>query len=943
MRKLFVLHRKHFLIPFCTLFFSDVASATQGSIQHVCGPKRRHAISYGALCSASEAGSALQGNDIPNIDNDLANVEGRCDGHDEENGYLVNNMNLGRRNGGGGGGDDGDDDGNDDGSDDWDDEEDSDAADEEEDGESTGGEGEESAEELVQEEGSEGRSSISSYDSPEENPYNPNDSDDPDDPDDPGPPDGVPEEDAEVAGDDQEVPNFNFIHPQLNVICESLNNCSVREVLALLLAISIRHSLTYDALINLMKVVNAIHGRRYLPIDKHPLWEMLGRNEVGITFSVYCPDCLRGHGRLRDLGNGRNCECTKRITRQSCKLFVQLDLRRQLADLLRKRKIQEALHYRQERQLRLPNSMEDILDGREYRRLSQDDNILASVYNYTYTFNLDGLRLAKSSNSEAWPIYARWNELPFEMRQKHMLLAGVWVDCQQPNMNLFLEGFVNQCNSLSNEGVVWLREEEQEEIRSKFYPTCCVVDAKARCAALNLNGPTGYCACPNCDHRGVYVGGAVHYPFLPPIPIPQRRTAEEIQMCMLQAAEMGGRGNVLGFKGASQLMLLDYFSLGNGVVTDDMHPFAGVIKHHTDLLMHRTRDYRPPYYIGSKAIIAQIDRRMLHIRTPTLISRKPRSLKTRKRWQSSEWRNWLLYYSKPCLEGILEPEYLDHLQLLAQAIFLVTRDIVSEEDCNEAEMLFREYVRLFEVYFQRNNMRYNIHILLHVADCVRDWGPMFCQSTSFFESWNHDVKKTVTSPNAQIDQIITRFLIRRFLQDVDEDEHVSDRVKKEVMRILDNPRLREPVKVGNVSLLGKCTVRAPNAEEQELFNQENIAGQNFRFYKRALIGRVEYRTSDYLYAGESTKSDNSHILTWTDEFAQIVSIVLIGAAEARRVVVGLKILNTVVVNRYVCSVPEGEQIVMIITSFENVRGMCVSCNTPRGRFIMPMANQYEID
>ena len=204
------------------------------------------------------------------------------------------------------------------------------------------------------------------------------------------------------------------------------------------------------------------------------------------------------------------------------------------------------------------------------------------------------------------------------------------------------------------------------------------------------------------------------------------------------------------------------------------------------------------------------------------------------------------------------------------------------------------------------------------------------------------MKKTVTSPNAQIDQIITRFLMRRFLQNVDEDENVSDRVKTEVMRILDNPRLREPVRAGNVSLLGKCTVRPPNAQERELFNQENIAGQNFRFYKRALIGRVEYRTADYRYAGERTKSDNSHILSWNDEFAQIVSIALIGAGDARRVVVCLKILNTVVVNRYVCSVPQGQPIVVILTTFENVRGLCISGNTPRGRFIMPMANQYEI-
>lgn len=56
-----------------------------------------------------------------------------------------------------------------------------------------------------------------------------------------------------------------------------------------------------------------------------------------------------------------------------------------------------------------------------------------------------------------------------------------------------------------------------------------------------------------------------------------------------------------------------------------------------------------------------------------------------------EWRNFLL------LDGILPTVYLRHFQLQAQAVFLMSRDIVAEDDCNVAERLFHEYVTKFKV------------------------------------------------------------------------------------------------------------------------------------------------------------------------------------------------------------------------------------------------------
>lgn len=60
--------------------------------------------------------------------------------------------------------------------------------------------------------------------------------------------------------------------------------------------------------------------------------------------------------------------------------------------------------------------------------------------------------------------------------------------------------------------------------------------------------------------------------------------------------------------------------------------------------------------------------------------------------------------------------------------------------------------------------------------------------------------QTVTSPN---DQIVTRFLMKRFLNKVEDDELISDVIKHQVYTILEQPRLRDNITIGNVTLLGR--------------------------------------------------------------------------------------------------------------------------------------------
>ena len=47
------------------------------------------------------------------------------------------------------------------------------------------------------------------------------------------------------------------------------------------------------------------------------------------------------------------------------------------------------------------------------------------------------------------------NELPIYLRTKNLIVVGLWFVKQKPDMNVFLEPFVDNMNDLLHEGVKW--------------------------------------------------------------------------------------------------------------------------------------------------------------------------------------------------------------------------------------------------------------------------------------------------------------------------------------------------------------------------------------------------------------------------------------------------------------------------------------------------------
>lgn len=388
-----------------------------------------------------------------------------------------------------------------------------------------------------------------------------------------------------------------------------------------------------------------------------------------------------------------------------------------MKDILENKVTQEHLNYRFQRQKKESDSIEDIFDGNCYKKLTKRGGPLSSKYNFTYTFSFDGCPIGKSSKGTIWLIFATINELPPEMRASNMILIGVYVAEEEPEMNSLLKPFVNEANKLSKDGLEW-KNAENEIIVSKFIPCQCCADAIARARALNILQFNGKMGCNLCKHCTEKLEGVKQRKYTMSDEVPEKRTHEETIEEMKKAAKECGPGkknpkHINGVKGPTFLMYLNFFNLISNVIVDPMHCiFLGVIRQYMDILITSVGE---EFYIGSRKILEKINKRINNIHPPSCIQRPPRSLFHRFKYKAKEWLIFLMYYSLPCLKGIIPEKYINHLSMLVRAVNILTSDSISPDSLDEAEKLLLDFVVLFQEYFGKKHMSFNIHSLLHVV------------------------------------------------------------------------------------------------------------------------------------------------------------------------------------------------------------------------------------
>jgi len=188
----------------------------------------------------------------------------------------------------------------------------------------------------------------------------------------------------------------------------------------------------------------------------------------------------------------------------------------------------------------------------------------------------------------------------------------------------------------------------------------------------------------------------------------------------------------------------------------------------------------------SQSNMAEIERRFKNIEVPSEIHREPRGLNEMKHWKGT-WFTYICVHDFNvyfCFSiGIQNMDIVLfftrnawHLgrRILAafcEALWLLLQSVVSEDDIAKAERMLQHFCFKFSAFYGDSKVVYgkysylncthvgdryctaNVHGLLHLADAVRNFGPLWAHSAFPFEGingWLGDLYHGTREPQKQV-------------------------------------------------------------------------------------------------------------------------------------------------------------------------------------------------
>ncbi|OXA43283.1 hypothetical protein Fcan01_21926 [Folsomia candida] len=524
---------------------------------------------------------------------------------------------------------------------------------------------------------------------------------------------------------------------------------TANESCLLIFGYAFRHKISKSALSDLLTLINFhLPQGETIPSSVYLLSKKLNPCYDQAKKIPFCSNC---QNILETNGSCASCQESGRNATKDGNFFVSFDIATIMKQLLERKNIAQCLKKNFAKRQFNNNESSGIMDGEAYKKLK------LSKFDITCCINTDGVSIFNSSKSCIWPLLLSINELDYDLRRKHTILAGLWFNDSKPNFKLFLDPLINQSNQLSKEGIQW--NFNGVEIKSKIFFPMLAADSVARAPLQGINQFNGEYSCPWCQAKGLNLstGDRSHKWIFPPTEIAANRNKEHFLNQLLELRDLLSTGssisNRYGIKLASPLLKIPHFSIVDGFVFDYMHTvLLGVVRMLTFAWI-LPKNHQEIFYIGNKE--NQINQKLRRCKIPKNCSRTIRDLSSIKYWKAHEWKNWMLI-AVPLLKGILQDCFLKHFAKLVDSISILCQDSVTMDEILVAEILIKEFSMLIPNLYGQSYCSFNVHLLTHAAENVRKWGPLWGYSLFQFENYNGILKNSFCGTREISTQIVNR-------------------------------------------------------------------------------------------------------------------------------------------------------------------------------------------
>jgi hypothetical protein len=329
--------------------------------------------------------------------------------------------------------------------------------------------------------------------------------------------------------------------------------------------------------------------------------------------------------------------------------------------------------------------------------------------------NIDGLPLYKSSSLSLWPILCTIADVV------RPLPLAVFCGIGKPDLDVFMKNLCEELHLLKDEGFVYMG------CRIVVGHVLLVCDAPARSYLQCVKGHGSYQGCAYCQITGIRCEGRVVFPY------GHNNTRTDV------AYDNMAENNQLRLS-----PLVGLVRLNSDFPPEYMHSVClGIVRKLFKFYVLPNKGVRLPCKLS---VVQQICLSDLIIKTakftPSEFQRRLRSLKEFPHFKATEFRSLVLYFGPYLLKSFLPSEYYEHFVLLHFAIY-----VFASSRLNHLHSLAARCINIF-VYkmpqlFGLNSMSYNVHIIQHLYEFVRMYGPLDNYSAFPYENLLSIIKRRI--------------------------------------------------------------------------------------------------------------------------------------------------------------------------------------------------------
>ena len=444
------------------------------------------------------------------------------------------------------------------------------------------------------------------------------------------------------------------------------------------------------------------------------------------------------------------------------KVYCYKSVIKSLTTLLEKNGLVEACEHWRQRSLP-EDVLGDIYDGRMWKEFQHLDGkpYLSVPHNLALMLNIDWFNPYKHSPYSVGAIYLVILNLPRSERYKieNLLLVGLIPGPSEPplTMNSYLQPLIEELLQLWDTGIT-LRMRKQDSIIVKAVLFCVSCDIPAARKVCGFLGHAARLGCSKCtkEFKSEGFGKKMCYAGFESCLLRTEENHRKHAQEALNKTTITGRSEVERENGSryTALMLLPYFSCVRCHTVDPMHNlYLGTARYMVKNLWVQESSQIIPHHS-----LLQIQERVDNCDVPSTMGRIPNKIAANfSSFKADQWKTWTLVFSIFALFGLIGRRHLNCWRKFVLACTLLDASIISKNNVEEAHQLLLSFCTDVEELYGPDAVTMNMHLHMHLKDCIYDFGPVASFWVFGFERFNGYLGKYSTNNRSVEIQMMRKF------------------------------------------------------------------------------------------------------------------------------------------------------------------------------------------